>query len=158
MTDVLRNHWPEYLIEGVSLGLFMISAFTFATLLEHPASPVHRALPHTLLRRFLMGLAMGNTAIAIIYSPWGKRSGAHINPSTTLTFFRLGKINKWDAMFYVASQFAGGLIGAFRAAVALSAWASHPAVNYVVTMPRNDGALAALIAEITIAFILMPLC
>jgi aquaporin Z len=105
-----------------------------------------------------MGLAMGNTAIAVIYSPWGKRSGAHINPSTTLTFFRLGKINKWDAMFYIASQFAGGLIGAFSAAVALSAWASHPAVNYVVTMSRNDGALAALIAEITIAFILMPLC
>jgi aquaporin Z len=34
-----------------------------------------------------MGLAMGGTAIAIIYSPWGKQSGAHINPSTTIAFF-----------------------------------------------------------------------
>ena len=121
MSEVLKNHWPEYVIEGASLGLFMISAFTFGTILEHPASPVHRALPQPLFRRFLMGLAMGSTAIAIIYSPWGKRSGAHINPSTTLTFFRLGKIDKWDAMFYVASQFIGGLIGAISAAVALSA-------------------------------------
>jgi aquaporin Z len=155
MSDVLKNHWPEYLIEGACLGLFMISAFTFGTILEHPASPVHRALPQPLLRRFLMGLAMGSTAIAIIYSPWGKRSGAHINPATTLTFYRLGKINKWDAMFYVASHFIGGLIGAISAAVGLAAWASHPAVNYVVTMPGAAGAFAALIAEIIIAFILM---
>jgi len=155
MSDVLKNHWPEYLIEGACLGVFMISAFTFATILEYPASPIHRALPNALLRRFLMGLAMGSTAIGIIYSPWGKRSGAHINPSTTLTFFRLGKVQKWDALFYVASQFVGGLIGAISAAVALSAWASHPAVNYVVTMPGAAGAFAALIAEMTIAFILM---
>ena len=155
MSEVLRNHWPEYVIEGACLGLFMISAFTFATILEHPASPLHRALPHPFLRRFLMGLAMGSTAIAIIYSPWGKRSGAHINPSTTLTFFRLGKIDKWDAAFYVASQFVGGAIGAISAAIALSTWASHPAVNYVVTMPGTAGAFAALLAEMTIAFILM---
>jgi len=155
MSEVLRNHWPEYVIEGACLGLFMISAFTFATILEHPASPLHRALPHPFLRRFLMGLAMGGTAIAIISSPWGKRSGAHINPSTTLTFFRLGKIDKWDAAFYVASQFVGGAIGAISAAIALSTWASHPAVNYVVTMPGTAGAFAALLAEMTIAFILM---
>ena len=155
MREVVKNHWPEYMIEGACLGLFMISAFTFGTILEHPASPVHRALPEPLLRRFLMGIAMGSTAIAIIYSPWGKRSGAHINPSTTLMFFRLGKIDKWDAIFYVASQFIGGLIGAISAAVVLSAWVSHPAVNYVVTMPGAAGAFVALIAEITIAFILM---
>ena len=50
-----------------------------------------------------MGLAMGLTAIGIIYSPWGKQSGAHLNPAVTLTFFRLGKVAPWDAVFYVAS-------------------------------------------------------
>ena len=33
------------------------------------------------------------------YSLWGKHSGAHFNPSTTLTFFRLGKIRPADALF-----------------------------------------------------------
>ena len=60
-----------------------------------------------------MGMSMGLTAIAIIYSPWGKQSGAHINPSVTLTFFRLGKIKLWDALFYIAAQFLGRCWGCF---------------------------------------------
>jgi aquaporin Z len=140
VTDALKRHWPEYLIEGSCLGLFMVSAFAFGTLLEHPASPVHRAIADPLLRRLLMGLAMGATAIGIIYSPWGKQSGAHINPSTTLTFFRLGKVPTWDAVFYIIFQFIGGAAGALVAVAALSTWVSHPAVNYVVTRPGSAGA------------------
>jgi aquaporin Z len=155
MVEAIKHHWPEYLMEGACLGLFMLSAFTFGAILEHPASPIHRTLPHALLRRFLMGLAMGGTASAIIYSPWGKQSGAHINPSTTLTFFRLGKIKSCDAGFYVLSQFIGGTLGALAASVALSKWVAHPSVNYVVTAPGHAGAFVAFFAEIAIAFILM---
>jgi hypothetical protein len=57
----LRRHWPEYLMEAAGLGLFMLSAASFATLLEHPLSPMRGALPDALLRRLLMGLAMGTT-------------------------------------------------------------------------------------------------
>ena len=142
-------------MEAACLGLFMVSAFTFGTILEHPDSPVHQAIPSSLLRRFLMGLAMGSTAIGIIYSPWGKQSGAHINPSTTLTFFRLGKVATWDAVFYVVSQFIGGIIGALLATAVLAAWVSHPAVNYVVTMPGSAGTAAAFVAEVAITFVLM---
>src|SRR5437773_9957775 len=96
MTDALKRHWPEYLMEAACLGLFMVSAFTFGTILEHPDSPVHHAIPSSLLRRFLMGLAMGSTAIGIIYSPWGKQSGDHIYPTATLTIIRLGKYAMCD--------------------------------------------------------------
>src|SRR5918994_4078883 len=68
--DALRRHWPEYLMEAAGLGLFMISAGTFGTLLFHPGSPLAALLPDPLARRALMGLIMGLTAIAIIYSPW----------------------------------------------------------------------------------------
>jgi aquaporin Z len=155
MLDALKLHWPEYLMEAACLGLFMISAFTFGTILEYPGSPVHQAIPNPLLRRLLMGFAMGTTAISIIYSPWGKQSGAHINPSTTLTFFRLGKIATWDAVFYVIAQFAGGVAGALLASAVLAAWVSHPSVNYVVTMPGDAGIVVAFLAEVTITFILM---
>jgi aquaporin Z len=155
MTEALKQHWPEYLIEAAGLGLFMISAFAFGTLLEHPDSPLRQAIPEPMLRRFLMGLAMGGTAIAIVYSPWGQQSGAHINPATTLTFYRLGKVAKWDAGFYVVAQFVGGALGAIFAALALSRWAAHPAVNFVVTAPGNWGRSAAFVAEIIISFLLM---
>ena len=58
-----------------------------------------------------MGIAMGLTAIALIYSPLGRRSGAHMNPAVTLTFLRLGKIAARDAVGYVAGQFAGAALG-----------------------------------------------
>jgi aquaporin Z len=155
MTEALKHHWPEYLIEALSLGLFMISAFSFATLLEHPSSPVHQAIANPTLRRFLMGLAMGGTAIAIIYSPWGQQSGAHINPSMTFTFFWLGKIAAWDTVFYVAGQFLGGTAGAVGIAFLLHPWAAHASINYVVTMPGAWGSPGAFAAEIIITFVLM---
>ena len=102
-----------------------------------------------------MGLAMELTAIAIIYSPWGKQSGAHINPAVTLTFFRIGKIAGWDAFLYVGSQFIGGLMGALLASAILSTWVSDPSVNYVVTVPGHAGAGIAFVGEIVITFILM---
>jgi aquaporin Z len=155
MAEALKSHWPEYLIEATCLGLFMISAFTFGVILEHPNSPLNRTVTDPLTRRFLMGLAMGGTAVALIYSPWGQQSGAHINPATTMTFFRLGKIAPWDAVIYVISQFLGALAGAILAALALSSWTSHPAVNYVITSPGSAGVPAAFIAEAVITFVLM---
>jgi aquaporin Z len=102
-----------------------------------------------------MGLAMGVTAVAIIYSPWGQRSGAHLNPALTLTFWHLGKVRTWDAVFYATAQFFGGAIGVGVAAAALGAGLAHPAVSYAVTVPGASGAGVAFTAELVIAFVLM---
>jgi aquaporin Z len=155
MVTILKEHWPEYLMEGAGLGFFMISACFFVTLLEHPSSPVHIALPDPMTRRALMGIAMGLTAISIIYSPWGKQSGAHINPSVTLTFFRLGKVRAWDAVFYIIAQFAGAAAGVFIAHILIGKIASHPHVNYAATFPGMEGVIIAFIAEVVISFVLM---
>ena len=150
----LRRHWPEYVIEAACLGLFMISACSFAVLFEHPSSPVPHLVPAP-LRRVLMGLAMGSTAVAIVYSRWGKRSGAHINPAITLSFFRLGKVEPWDAAFYVLFQFLGAGLGVTLAAGVLGAWVANPHVNYVATQPGAGGSAAAFAAELLMAFVLM---
>jgi aquaporin Z len=115
-------HWREYLIEVACLAVFMVSAATMTVALEHPASPLHGAVPNAMVRRALMGLAMGLTAATIIYSPWGRRSGAHMNPAVTLTFFRLGKITGRDAAAYVSAQFVGGIAGIGLASIALAEW------------------------------------
>ncbi|MGH7894949.1 MAG: MIP/aquaporin family protein [Candidatus Binatia bacterium] len=157
MTGALRQHWPEYLMEAWGLGTFMVSACVFTVLLEHPASPVHGALPDPTLRRVLIGLAMGVTAIGIVYSPWGQQSGAHINPSFTLAFLRLGKVAPWDALFYVLAQFAGAAAGVALSALILGARIADPAVGYAVTVPGAAGPSAAFVAEVAISFGLMLL-
>ena len=143
LAAALRAHWPEYLMEAALLGVFMVSACVFTVLLEHPGSPVRAALPR-FLRRGLMGLAMGLTAVAIIYSPWGKRSGAHINPAATLTFWRLGKIARADALFYAVAQCAGAIAGVgARLRWRCPDAARHPAVNFAATLPGRAGRRAS---------------
>jgi aquaporin Z len=157
MMQALRTHWPEYLMEAALLGLFMVSACTFGVLLDHPDSPVPAALPDPFARRILGGMAMGLTAIALIYSPWGKQSGAHMNPSITLAFLRLDKVKPWDALFYVLGQFAGGIAGVLVAYVALRTWLAHRAVNYVVTQPGPGGLGPAFLGELVISFLMMSM-
>jgi aquaporin Z len=155
MLSTLRAHWPEYAIEASCLAMFMISAAFFATLLQHPASPL-AAWPATgVVRRLPMGLAMGLTAIGIIYSPLGARSGAHMNPAVTLTFLRLGKIAPPDAAGYVAGQFAGGLLGIGLGTALLANLPADPPINYVATSPGPGGATIAFAAEAAISFGLM---
>ena len=155
MSATLRRHWPEYLIEAAALGLFMVSATLFTILIEHPASPIRHAIPEAMTRRLLMGLAMGGTAVAIIYSPWGRRSGAHMNPSVTLTFLRLGKIEPVDAFFYMAAQFAGGLLAVLLVASVARMALADPAVRFAATVPGPRGPWVAFGAEVAISFFLM---
>jgi aquaporin Z len=155
MRAALRLHWPEYLIEATGLGLFMMSASLFAVLLFHPSSLAAETMLGSLGRRTLMGLAMGSTAVALVYSRWGKRSGAHFNPAVTVTFFRLGKVSGWDAVFYGAAQSAGGLGGMLLAAAVLHGFIAHPSVNYVATVPGARGMGVAFAAEVAISFALM---
>ena len=151
----LTEHWPEYAIEASYIGLFMISACSFGVLLFHPDSQVGRLIHNQVLLRVVMGLAMGTTAVTLIYSPFGKRSGAHMNPSTTLTFLRLGKIRPVDGFFYMLCQYAGAIAGVGIASLALGFRLSHPSVNYVVTLPGPYGQWWAFAAEMGITFVLM---
>ena len=154
-TDSLRAHWPEYLIEAWALGMFMVSAAVFSTLFEFPRSSLHQAVPYAALRTIIIGVAMGLTAVALIYSPWGKRSGAHMNPSVTLAYLHLGKIQRWDALFYVCAQFAGGVLGVVLACSLLGHAFTDPPVSYAATQPGSLGIVAAFLAEFAISAAMM---
>ena len=149
----LRAHWPEYLIEMAGLGVFMIAAGLCVMLVDAP--PVASAVQNPDLRRALIGVAMGLTAIALIYSPWGMRSGAHLNPAVTLSFWRLGKVAPADAAFYIAAQFAGGAAGTLLLAALFGERFTLPPIAAVATLPGSWGEPAAFAAEIAIAFVLM---
>src|SRR5688572_20570053 len=145
----------EYLIEAAALATFMVSACVFGTIIFHSSSAARDTLAQPWMRRVVMGALMGLTAMAIIYSPWGKRSGAHMNPALTLTFFRLGRIAPRDAAHYVAAQFAGGIVGVLIARLLVGAALADPSVHYVVTRPGAAGVAGAFGGELVISAILM---
>ena len=151
----LSGHWPEYLMEAAQLSLYMMSAGTFRVLFQSPASPVHDWIFSELLRRALIGLAMGLTSVALVYSPWGRRSGAHFNPAITVAYWRLGRVNTADGLFYALSQFVGGTVGVLLISVVYGDLFRMAPVSYAATQPGRKGPWWALVAELFISFLLM---
>jgi aquaporin Z len=152
MLSILRKNWSLYLIEAWALGVFMLSASLVVIVVEHPAFPVRDAIPSSLLRRAIIGVCMGLTALGLIYSDWGKRSGAHLNPAVTLAQWQLNRIATTDAVFYVLAQFAGGSLAVAGLTVLIPDVMAHETVNFVATVPGSTGVWVALIFEFLMAF------
>lgn len=151
-----QNH-RHYLQEALGLAVFMISACFFSALLYSENGFLFHRIESKLSKDIFMGMMMGGTALFIFYSPWTAPSGSQINPAVTLTFWRLGKMCPYDALFFMIYQFAGGIL-----AVYIMQWLMGPVlvaapVNSAVTIPGKLGTGGALIMELLIAFITMTM-
>ncbi|MBA4120166.1 MAG: hypothetical protein C0513_05630 [Isosphaera sp.] len=154
-TPSVRARLVLCVIDGALLGLFMSSVGVFAALMYAPESPVLRLFPGELARRALMGLAMGLTAIGLIYSPLGGRSGAHMNPAVTIAYVRLGRIRPALAAGYIAGQLALGTLGVVAIGLVVGPWFTDAPVRYAPTVPGKFGVAAAFAAELAMTFTLM---
>jgi aquaporin Z len=105
LAGALRRHWPEYAIEAGFLAAFVLCAGVASAW----AQSGDGSAAELVVRRLVAGVTMGLVLIAMIYSSWGRRSGTHLNPAITLAYARLGKIGRWDALFYLLAQVAGAL-------------------------------------------------
>jgi aquaporin Z len=157
MIENLKVHWQTYLMELFGLAGFVLAAGLLTIFLEHPDLPVMKSSlkDHPLLRRIPLGIILG-IYIAVVVLLFGKKSGAHINPSVTWTFYRLGKISFTNALFYTIAQFAGAIGAAQLLKYASGDLFSHPLINYGVTEPKPPyESITAFIAEFIISAILM---
>jgi glycerol uptake facilitator-like aquaporin len=96
---IVRTHALDLRLGNSDLQHLSLSAFSYFS------------------KSFLMGCAVAGVTFLIIRSPFGRRTGAHFNPALTLTYFFLGRIPHWDAIFYILFQFSGAVIGVFIARV-----------------------------------------
>jgi aquaporin Z len=143
-----------YFQEALGLGIFMVSACFFSGLLFGKNGYFVSDFS-AFGRQSVLGLMMGLTALYIFYSRFTSPSGSHINPAVTITFLRLGKMNRWDAFFYVIFQFAGGTITVYLMAFLMGVNLTSAPLHDVVTVPGKYGPAAAAITEFITAFIMM---
>lgn len=155
LRGAIGRHWPEYLIEALFLMVFVVMAGVVTTLLESRGGVLRAALPDDFTRRVVNGLAMGSLAAALIYSPWGRRSGTHLNPAVTLAFFRLQKVGRWDVLFYLLAQFAGGAAGIAIVHATMGAIFESAATAGLVVQPGLANEALAFFAETAMAMALM---
>ena len=73
----------------------------------------------------------------------------------TFSFYRLGKVTPWDALFYCIAQFSGAVAGVALVSLLLRGAPAHHAVRYAATMPGTYGESIAFVAELVISFLLM---
>jgi aquaporin Z len=141
--------------EVLGLFFFMFNAAVATTVLEHPRSLVHLAVEEAVLRRGILGIWMALVIYAIIKGPFGAFTGAHINPSVTLAFWKNGNIKRPQAIFYICLQFLAGIFAAWFNLKVIGSAFTEPKVNYATTMPGPAGVAIAFVAEFVITAILM---
>ncbi len=157
MKASFKKNWIHYLQEAFGLAIFMTSACFFSALLGGHDASFHLTIQNSALHNLVMGVLMGCTALFIFYSPFTAPSGSHINPAVTITFLRLNKMCKWDALFYIIFQFIGGTISVYIIAALLGNVLTTSPVNYAATIPGKFGVGAAAITEYIIAVIMMTM-
>jgi aquaporin Z len=157
MKTSFKKNRIHYLQEALGLGIFMISACFFSALFWGNDAVFHIYFSSEATRNIVNGMLMGSTALLIFYAPFTAPSGSHINPAVTITFLRLNKMCRYDAMFYIIFQFAGGTIAVYVMSVLLGQSLTTSPVNYAVTIPGMFGVVAATITEYVIAFITMSM-
>lgn len=157
MTAKPRHPWRIYMMEAAGLGGFVLFAGLLSILLEHPDMQVMQSWlkDYPLLRRVPLAVIMGGYIIGVILLI-GKRSGAHINPAVTWTFYRLGRISFYDAAWYTIAQFAGASAAALLLKATVGKWFGHPLINYGANAPKPPHTnTEAFIAEFIITLVLM---
>ena len=152
-----RKNWSHYIQEALGLSIFMISACFFSALIFSEKGALHHMVPGETAKNVLMGVLMGFTALFIFYSPWTAPSGSHINPAVTLTFLRLGKMCRYDSIFFILFQFAGGIVSVWIMQQFMGKTLTDPPVNSAVTIPGKFGVSVAVITEFIIAFVTMSM-
>src|SRR5262249_13553783 len=118
-------------------------------------SPFKLLAPSVFSKSIVMGTAVAMTTFMIIRSPFGRRSGAHLNPSVTLAFFWLGRVHRWDAAWYIVDHFTGAIAGVFVARQMLGLRLSQSSVLYMVTVPGKHGSAITFLGEFLLSALLM---
>ena len=147
-------HWPEYGAELVGTAFLVFAGLSAVVFDFGKGSPVATLIPDASIRRLITGLLFAGSGSLVAISPFGKLSGAHINPAVSLAFWAHGKMHTHDLIGYIIGQLLGALLGAFLLALVWGARAAS--VRDGVTAPGAGYPLwLVFLAEMLLTFLLV---
>jgi aquaporin Z len=135
-------HLAEWGCEFLGTALLLVGGLSAICLDFGRGSAVVRAVPSHSLRLLITGLLFAGTGSLVAISPFGRRSGAHLNPAVTTAFWLRRHLHVHDLIGYVAAQCLGALAGA---ALVRELWGSIAVgVRLGITQPgHHAGTLEA---------------
>lgn len=119
----LRPVLDEFYLTTVLLFL----AVSVVRWLRYPTSPAFISSLHASL--YVIGPIFGAIIIGLILSPWGRRSGGHLNPAITVALWLMDVFPGKSVVPYVTAQLAGSVLGA---AVARGVWGTPVSSQAVI--------------------------
>ncbi|MFD0508663.1 aquaporin [Streptomyces chiangmaiensis] len=112
-----RHNWRAWLSEFAATAILLLVMVTLFRHLFGAEGLVTCAIPSQEGRLVADAVVSGTTVALLIVSPFGRRSGGHMNPAVSLAFWLMGALPGRDAAAYAAAQLAGSLAG-----VAVGGW------------------------------------
>jgi glycerol uptake facilitator-like aquaporin len=103
-----RKVWLGEFLATAALLLVMV---TMARWCLGADSPPARAVPSAEGRLLVDALVSGGSVAALIASPFGRISGAHMNPAVSVAFWLMGALSGRAAALYVTAQLTGSAAG-----------------------------------------------
>ena len=149
-------HWPEYGAELLGTGFLVFVGLSAVVFDFGTGLPMSTWISNHSTRLLITGLIFAGSGSLVAISPFGKLSGAHINPSVSLAFWVQGKMHIHDLFGYVLAQFLGATIGE---TLLVLVWRSYSAsVRNGMTLPGVGYPLwLVFLAEAVLTFLLVLL-
>ena len=150
----MKHHWPAYLAEFFGTAVMMGTGIGAVVLMWHEGSPMGEWIPSDPVRRLATGILFAGGGTLVVLSPLGQRSGRHLNPAMTFTFWLRKKNLIARCPVLRDCSNCGALLGVLVVAAIAGETArsvdlglTRPGVGYTPTI--------ALIAELIITFSLI---
>ncbi len=126
-------HWSEYGAELLGTAFLVFVGLSAVVFDFGKSLPPSSLIPSASLRRLITGLIFAGSGSLVAISPFGKLSGAHINPSVSLAFWAQGKMKHIDLIGYILAQFLGAIVGEL---LLVFVWGNYAhSVNNGMTLP-----------------------
>jgi glycerol uptake facilitator-like aquaporin len=121
--------------ESVATLLMLLSMTVLFRYLLHPQAWLAQQLASPVVRLVTDAVVSGAVVAALIVSPLGRLSGAHMNPAVTVMLWLAGRMPAAKVPLYLSAQLAGSLVGTALGRALLGTPLAHSQVRYALLSP-----------------------